>query len=196
MVLAHHVIFGTYGFWLPNDPRGSWSDFVGAWEVFRFGPATKIAARRSVASRAHDGQLRKVAKEALRRPAVEFSGVQARAVARGFAWYAERAKVGVLACAVLPDHVHLVIERHRLTAEKLVIQLKAAATRQLLAESLHPFADFEDEGRVPKCFARRQWDVFLDSVEDIRRAVRYVEGNPEKEGKPRQSWSFVTAYGG
>jgi hypothetical protein len=41
MILASHVIFSTYGFWLPNDPRGSWSDFVGAWELFRFGPATK-----------------------------------------------------------------------------------------------------------------------------------------------------------
>jgi REP element-mobilizing transposase RayT len=196
MVLAHHVIFGAYGFWLPNDPRGSWSDFVGAWDVFRYGPATKTAARRSVAARSHEGRLRKAAKGALRRPAVELSGVQARAVARGFAWYAERARLGVLACAVLPDHVHLVIERHRLAAERLVIQLKAAATRQLLAESLHPFGEIAEGGRVPKCFARGQWDVFLDSVEEIRRAVRYVEGNPEKEGKPRQNWSFVRPFGG
>ena len=37
MVLASHVIIGMYGFWLPNDERGSWSDFVGSWEVLRFG---------------------------------------------------------------------------------------------------------------------------------------------------------------
>ena len=49
MVLAYHVIFGAYGFWLPNDPRGSWSDFVGAWELLRFGKATKTTERRSVA---------------------------------------------------------------------------------------------------------------------------------------------------
>jgi hypothetical protein len=30
MILAFHAIFGAYGFWLPNDPRGSWSDFVGS----------------------------------------------------------------------------------------------------------------------------------------------------------------------
>jgi REP element-mobilizing transposase RayT len=196
MVLAHHVIFGAYGFWLPNDPRGSWSDFVGAWDLFRYGSATKTTARRSVATRSHDSQLRKAAKGALRQPAVIFSGVQARAVARGFAWYAERARLGVLACAVLPDHVHLVIERHRLTAEQLVIQLKAAATRKLIAESLHPFQELAERVRAPKCFARGQWDVFLDSVEDIRRAVGYVEGNPEKEGKPRQRWSFVRPFGG
>ena len=28
MVLASHVILGVYGFWLPNDPRGSGSTCV------------------------------------------------------------------------------------------------------------------------------------------------------------------------
>src|SRR4051812_39201122 len=32
MIVGYHVIFSAYGFWLPNDPRGSWSDFVGSWE--------------------------------------------------------------------------------------------------------------------------------------------------------------------
>jgi len=30
MVLGTHLILTAYGFWLPNDPRGSWSDFVGS----------------------------------------------------------------------------------------------------------------------------------------------------------------------
>ena len=37
MVRAYHAIFTTYGFWLPNDPRGSWSDFVRSWELFKHG---------------------------------------------------------------------------------------------------------------------------------------------------------------
>ena len=41
MVHGYHVIVCAYGFWLPNDPRGSWSDFVGKWELVRFGKATK-----------------------------------------------------------------------------------------------------------------------------------------------------------
>jgi hypothetical protein len=36
-LLAAHIIFTAYGFWLPNDPRGSWSEWVAAWELFRFG---------------------------------------------------------------------------------------------------------------------------------------------------------------
>ena len=45
MILGYHLIITAYGFWLPNDPRGSWSDFVGAWELLRFGRATKTESR-------------------------------------------------------------------------------------------------------------------------------------------------------
>ena len=40
MVHGYHVILPMYGFWLPNDPRGSWSDFVRKWELVRFGRAS------------------------------------------------------------------------------------------------------------------------------------------------------------
>lgn len=86
MVLAYHVILGTYGFWLPNDPRGSWSDWVWSWELFRFGgPATKVDSPHSVAHVPHDRRIRLAAKMILKYPPVRFNGTQARAVGRGFA---------------------------------------------------------------------------------------------------------------
>src|SRR6185437_15990785 len=109
MIVGYHVIFSTYGFWLPNDPRGSWSDFVGSWELFRYGPATKTTETRSLAHREHDQARRKAAKSELKYPPVRFTGLQARAVARGFARYVERTGLPVWACAILRDHVHLVI---------------------------------------------------------------------------------------
>src|SRR3954466_16424088 len=124
MILGSHVIFGAYGFWLPNDPRGSWSDFVGSWELRRYGPATKTDETRSLAARAHDQNQRLQAKLALRYPPVEFTGIQARAIGRGFAEYVERSGLTVWACAILPDHVHLVLARFRLDVEQVVIQLK------------------------------------------------------------------------
>ena len=36
--------------------------------------------------------------------------------------------------------------------------------------------------------------VFLDDPADIARCIRYVEDNPVKEGKSRQTWAFVTPY--
>jgi hypothetical protein len=131
-VLAYHLIITTYGFWLPNDPRGSWSDFVRAWELFLFGgPATRTQERRSLARDPHD-------------------------VAR---------------------------------------LLKGAATAQLLREGLHPFSDFPyRDGTIPTPWARKQWAVYLDDDPATERAIRYTESNPEKEGKPTQTYGFVSPF--
>jgi len=195
MVLGYHVIFGAYGFWLPNDPRGSWSEFVGSWELFRFGPATKTDARASVAHKPHDRSVRIAAKQSLKYPAVQFSGLQARAVARGFAKSANRGGVRVWACSILPEHVHLVIGRHTCKVEQIVNLFKGAATGSLLEENLHPFARWATAaGKAPKCWADGEWKVFLDSEEAIVRAIKYVEDNPVKEGKSPQRWSFVSPF--
>jgi REP element-mobilizing transposase RayT len=185
MILAYHAIFGAYGFWLPNDPRGSWSDFVGAWELVRFGKATKTTARQSVAHASHDRQLREAAKRALKFPPVQFSGRQALAVAEGFDRARSESGYRIHACAILPEHVHLVIGRNEeRLVERMVGHLKTRATQQLAVEGLWP-AD-----RRP-VRGENTWKVFLDTHEDIAAAIQYVEDNPGKEGKRKQHWSFV-----
>jgi len=64
MVLGYHLILSAYGFWLPNEPRGSWSDFVRSWELALYGQATKVDTRRSVANRPYDRQWKKDAQSA------------------------------------------------------------------------------------------------------------------------------------
>jgi REP element-mobilizing transposase RayT len=193
MIVGYHLIFSAYGFWLPNDPRGSWSDFVGAWELFRYGRATKTTETWSLAYHEHDREQRMTAKGALKYPPVKFTGLQARAVARGFARYFERTGLAVWACAILPDHVHLVTGKPSMKVEQLAIQLKGDATQELEREGIHPLGSYQAKGgRVPKCWARGEWKVFLDA-EDVMRAIRYVETNPFKEGKKKQVWSLVEA---
>ena len=195
MVIASHVIFSAYGFWLPNDPRGSWSEFVRSWELFRFVPATKTMERRSVARKSHDIRASLAAKEALQYPPVKFTGLQALAAGRGFAEYAAKAHLAIWACAIVPDHVHVVVAWHRLSVEQIVIQLKGAATRRLLEEDIHPLSRFAPAGdHPPKAFGKGQWKVFLDTPDDIARAISYVDNNPLRENLPAQSWSFVTSY--
>lgn len=193
MILAHHLIFSAYGFWLPNDPRGSWSEIVRSENLREFGPATKVDTHRSVARKPHDRRKRLAAKNALDRPPVIFDGIQARAIARGFRVCAEKSKVTVWACAVMPDHAHLVVERHRLSAEVLGNLFKGEATKALVAEGVHPFQGQKGEkNRVPTCFARKWWVVFQHSEEDVVRTIRYVENNPVKAGLKPQTWGFVT----
>src|SRR5437762_783848 len=122
MVIGYHVIFGAYGFWLPNDPRGSWSDFVGSWELFRYGPATKTNEVHSVAHCRHDTALRLAAKQELQYPAVKFTGLQAKAIGDAFCSYTRKSGLVIRACAILPEHVHLVVDRFRISIEQIVIQ--------------------------------------------------------------------------
>ena len=195
MVFAYHVIVSAYGFWLPNDERGSWSDFVRAYELLRFGPATKVDTHRSVAGRPFDRRRRDAAKAALRYPAVRFDGAQVAAIAAGFADGVARSGFVILACAIEPDHVHLVVARHEYDVEQVVNRLKGAATRELAAAGVHRLAGHRTtNGTTPSPWAEGNWYVYLDSAADIERAIRYVENNPVKAGRPRQYWPFVTNY--
>jgi hypothetical protein len=93
MIVGYHLIMTAYGFWLPNDPRGSWSHFVGSWDLFRAGGTgtrNKVAERRSYAKDPHDRAKRVAAKAALSYPPVRFTGIQARAIGRGFGQYVEK----------------------------------------------------------------------------------------------------------
>jgi REP element-mobilizing transposase RayT len=196
MVLAHHLILTAYGFWLPNDDRGSWSDFIRRWELLRFGPATKTDVRQSVARKPFSPSRRVAATRELTYQPVMFTGEQALLIARACADGVRRSGYVVYACAILPDHVHLVIRRHAYRIEQVANRLKGSATRFLTDAGVHPMLDQVGPGcALPSPWGVGLWKVFLDSPEDIRRAIDYVEANPVKAGKKKQQWSFVVSYG-
>jgi len=181
---------------LPNDPRGSWSEFVGAWELLRFGRATKSHERKQISEELET--RRQKAKQALKYPVVQFTGLQARAIGRGFANAVAKSNgLEIWACSILPEHVHVVVGRHNYSVEQIVNLLKGAATKQLNEENIHPLAQYSrNDGRTPSSWAVGKWKVFLDSEESIEAAIRYFEDNPIKEGKPKQTWSCVTPFSG
>ena len=197
-MLGMHLIISAYGFWPPNDPRGSWSTSVRAQHLYEIGgEATKVATRQSVARRPHDQNLRQQIKENLKYPPVTLTGVQARAVARGIADVCPKIDLVTHAFAVLPDHFHLVVRNHPFDPDELIACLQRAATRGLNKEGLHPLRNNpRPNGRLPSPWAAKGWKVFLDTPEDMRRAIRYVEENPERAGLPRQRWSFVVPFEG
>jgi REP element-mobilizing transposase RayT len=187
MILGFHSIIGMYGFWLPNDPRGSGSDYVANYELYRYGPATKTTSRRSVAAVPHDHAARLAAKETLDWPAVKLTAKQRSLIVAGFAKACTQSAYALHACAVMPDHVHLVIGAHPREIRLIVGHLKGQATLALKSSGIWPNAErpvWGDHG----------WNVYLDSLSDVRRAIRYVEQNPIKEGFPKQDWEVVTPY--
>ena len=192
-MIAYHLVMGCYGFWLPNDPRGSGSDYVGSKALMPYGLATKIHTNRSVAHVAHDECRRREAKGALLHPPVRLDGRQAREVARGFREAAVKDGIVAHACAVMPDHAHLVVACHpHLTPPQLLTRFKSSASRTLRESGLHPFADApRPDGSLPKLWGRSGRHVYLDTAEEVVGRIRYVEDNPVEIGFPRQRWSFV-----
>ena len=85
MILAFHSIFTTYGTWLPNEPRGSWSTFVASWELDRFGKATTVRTTRSLANQPYDRNTKIQMQRVLKHPPVRLTGDQALTAATAFA---------------------------------------------------------------------------------------------------------------
>ncbi len=186
MIIAYHSIFSMYGFWLPNDPRGSGSDYIASWELFRYGPATKTDSRRSVAHMPLPPNWQREAKTALQYPPVFVTGRQALAISQGFATAAGEGPYRIYACAILPEHVHLVIGASERRIRQVVGHVRSRATHATREQGLW-------DGDRP-LWGEHGWNVYLESVAAVERAIRYVEDNPVKEGKKRQNWSFVVPF--
>jgi REP element-mobilizing transposase RayT len=190
MVRWYHAIFTAYGFWLPNDPRGSWSDFVYSWELFRFGgPATKVSAKRSHAHDPHDADMRRQAKLLLKYPPARFDRACRESIGSGFALACDEFGFRIYSCAIGFDHVHLVASRDAVRdIENVVAVLKARATSQMKRDGTHPLSGFEPP---PTPWAKGLWSVFINDVPQLHNAIAYVEHHPQKEGLPAQAWNFV-----
>jgi len=194
-IIAYHIVFGAYGFWLPNDPRGSWSKYVWASRLQRFGAPQPIRA--GYEPTPEDEADRVEMKSELQYPAVRFSGAQARAVGRGFATIISRLGIAPYSAAIMPDHVHLVVARQEMYAETVAGFLKRAASRRLRSEGLHPLAGYAAEnGSLPSPWEERGWKVFLHTPDEIAAANDYVNRNPTEAGLPPQHWNWVVPFTG
>jgi REP element-mobilizing transposase RayT len=127
------------------------------------------------------------AKQALKFPAVVWTPSQIRVIGQGFQCAVEESVYRITACAILPEHVHLVVLRHERKVERIIGHLKTRATQKLAEAELWPCAD-------QPVWAEGCWKVFIDDEAHLAKAVAYVENNPVKEGRDAQSWSFVTPW--
>lgn len=192
-MLATFLTWTTYGFWLPNDQRGSGSDAVWAEHLKPFGRATKVTTRHSLADQRFDPEVRRHARSALKFPHVQLNGKQALSVAHAISAYCRKRRYAIYAFAVLPDHLHLVLAAAADDPHRLAGELKRITTAKLRETNQHPLAGFTDRrGRLPTPWAAGHWAVFLNRAEEVASRVAYVEQNPPKQGLPRQHWSFVT----
>ena len=176
MIIAFHAIFTTYGTWLPNDPRGSYSKAIYNAELERlrdihYGRQNPQPDRNTIR------RFRLAAMPRLSRPPYYLTNETRRVVADAFARVAERLCLNVPACAIMNDHVHFLVWLSKHTIEYLVNQLKGGATRALMLDN------------TP--WTKGCWKVFINDERSLRAAAQYIEANPEAAGLKPQRWGFV-----
>jgi hypothetical protein len=140
-VLAYHIIFGAYGFWLPNDPRGSQSKYVFASRLTQFGPPRPLRADTTL--NAADAEQLRLMQAELALPPVRFDDAQVASIAAGCDEIIGKLGLVIYATAIMPDHVHVVAARQEMYSEDIAGHLKRAASRRLHKDGLHPFAGQE-----------------------------------------------------
>jgi REP element-mobilizing transposase RayT len=187
MVLAHHLIWTLYGWWLPNDPRGSMSRVIASDVLKELGELHYGRKRVQPASKDIRAFYDR-ARDLLKSPLLTLEAAEVLAVADAFAVAFCSHRYACYACAIMPDHIHILIRKHRDLAEDMILNLQDASRTHVRELGIRKFDH--------PVWGGPGWKVFLDSVEDIERTIRYIELNPVKARLPEQQWEFVTPYDG
>jgi REP element-mobilizing transposase RayT len=187
LLIAYHLIWTGYGLWLPNDPRGSGSSIalspkIAALGEVRFG--RKHVQPPGAVIREFYANARKV----LSHPVPMFNQSDIGRIADALAEVIEKRKYTCYACAIMSDHVHLLIRKHRGLGEKVIEYLQDRSRDRFceigVCDPGHPI--WTDGG----------WKRYVFAPDRVGAIIRYIENNPAEIGWPRQQWRFVKPYDG
>lgn len=187
IVIGHHFVLHGYGHWVANDPRGSGSRELRKEKLADLGPV-HFGRKQVQPSREELREFTREAGPRLDFAPIWFDDAKRQALGEAIGEVVKNIGYTVWACAVLKNHAHLCVRRHRDDATR-IWNAFADETRNKLCL----FADVPDDHPV---WSTRPYKVFLYTPEDVRRVIKYTEENPDKEGIPLQVWDFVTPYDG
>jgi REP-associated tyrosine transposase len=185
MVIAHHVMWTLYGWWLPNDPRGSTSHTIRCDPLKDLGELHFGRRRMQPAGR----DLRLFYEQAagrLQHDLLSFTPNEFPIVAHAFDNAIRLCGYTCYALAIMPDHVHLLIRKHKDLAETMIGKLQEQTRIELNESGVR--------GPGHPVWAQGGYKVFLDTPEDVWRTLGYIEQNPVKQRLPVQRWPFLTPY--
>ena len=187
MVAGFHLIWTAYGWWLPNDPRGSSSHEIRVEKISELGDLHH--GRKPIQPPGREiKDFYERAGEILRHPLLQLEDADVHLLAQSFAQVIEERRYTCYACAIMPDHVHALIRKHRDHAETMISSLQTSSRKTLIQNgrraATHPV------------WGGPGWKVFLYTQEDFVRAIDYIQQNPIKANRPAQIWGFVKPYDG
>ncbi len=188
LVIAYHLIWTVYGTWLPNDPRGSGSKSI-ATDILADLGELHLGRKRVQPPRQEIRDFYDRATLLLDHDVLHLDRAAIASAACGLADAIAEHHYTCYACAVMPDHIHMVVRKHKQTAEQMLHNLKLLSRKRLVEEG-------HRDSEHPTWTGGDGWKVFLDHPDEIRRTIYYVERNPEKSRLLQQQWEFVIEYDG
>ena len=130
LVIGHHLIWAAYGWWLPNDLRGSMSRFVYSDVLRELGELHYGRKRIQPASR----DIRAFYEDAgskLKHALMQFTQPEVDAIAAAFRGVINECRYTCYACVIMFDHVHVLIRKHRDFAEEMIFNFQEASRLRL-----------------------------------------------------------------
>jgi REP element-mobilizing transposase RayT len=153
----------------PNDLRGSTSKTIRSDALRQLGELH--LGRKKVQPASRDIKIfYDQARLLLKHPLLELSPECMAIVADAFGEAIRQFRYTCYACAILPDHIHLILRKHRDSAEEMIQHLQDYGRLRLSASGLFPTDH--------PIWVRGGWKVFLDHPDEIRRTIGYIDDNP------------------
>src|SRR6187455_2715826 len=119
IVIAHHLIWTAYGWWLPNDPRGSGSSIIRNDIIAELGEL-HLGRKRVQPAGQVVREFYDQAADRLKHSLLTFNDTPGETIAAAFAEVIARERYTCYACAIMPDHVHILIRKHKHQAEEML----------------------------------------------------------------------------
>jgi REP element-mobilizing transposase RayT len=188
LVIAYHLIWTAYGWWLPNDPRGSGSSSIRCDILAELGELHQGRKRVQPAGK----EVRRFYQQAaglLAHPLLTFDEPARQEIAEAFQEVIIEQRYTCYACAIMPDHIHILMRKHKHQAEEMMELLRQVSRERLIATNKRAVTH-------PTWTAGGGWKVFLEHPEEVRCTIGYIEKNPLPLGLSAQRWPFVTRYDG
>src|SRR5262249_37539137 len=122
------------------------------------------------------------ARHVLKHPLLEFDDADVAVIAESFAQLITERRYTCYACVIMPDHVHVLIRKHRDRGEMMIEELQNASRANLIEagrrNATHPV------------WGGPGWKVFQYTADDFVRTIKYIQDNPVKISRPVQHWDF------
>jgi len=137
MIVGYHLIWTVYGSWLPNDPRGSSSHIIRSPAIAELGELHPGRKRIQPAGRAIR-EFYDAARPALKHDFRTLSESEIGVVGASFDEVIRDRSYSCYACAIMPDHVHLLVRRHRDLPDAMIEAMQESSRVAVLAHGDRP----------------------------------------------------------